>query len=135
MSSEEETFSDLSLLIFYNNWKGILSQVGRGGGAAALFKRDDCGTERAALVMVNGRDQPALNQPPYPLPPPPQQAMPYCADAETECAAFVAATRNATDCLGLDIQVGFLYCLLDTAGCLLDTCYLPLPASLDHGAC
>jgi hypothetical protein len=54
--------------------------------------------------------------------------MPYCADAETECAAFVAATRNATDCLGLDIQVGFWYCLLDT-------CYLPLPASLDHGAC
>ena len=27
VSSEEETFSDLSLLIFYNNWKGILSQV------------------------------------------------------------------------------------------------------------
>lgn len=34
VSSEEETFSDLSLLIFYNNWKGILSQVrcGRWGG-------------------------------------------------------------------------------------------------------
>lgn len=27
ISSEEETSSDLSLLIFYNNWKGILSQV------------------------------------------------------------------------------------------------------------
>jgi hypothetical protein len=26
-SSEEETSSDLSLLIFYNNWKGILSQA------------------------------------------------------------------------------------------------------------
>ncbi|EFN52260.1 hypothetical protein CHLNCDRAFT_14379, partial [Chlorella variabilis] len=28
VSSEEETSSDLSQLIFYNNWKGILSQVG-----------------------------------------------------------------------------------------------------------
>lgn len=28
VSSEEETFSDLSIMIYYNNWKGILSQVG-----------------------------------------------------------------------------------------------------------
>lgn len=39
ISSEEETSSDLSRLIFYNNWKGIYSQVCASMSTASCFRR------------------------------------------------------------------------------------------------
>ena len=63
VSSEEETSSDLSQLIFYNNWKGILSQVGPADSAAASagVRRSvrACATAATRLPVCRRACQPA----------------------------------------------------------------------------
>jgi hypothetical protein len=105
ISSEEETTSDLSQMIFYNNWKGILSQVrlvcdmlqdGRDKGwlMGLVHTRFTSRCMTSALpcniCMIS-----ALKM----------QAQPFCPRAQAQCEALQEAVKAAAECLDIDTKV------------------------------